>query len=263
MIEDQSANDYSGEFFAAQVADGVCTLTLSNPPRKNAISPGMVDEVVALLDTLRDREDVCAVVLTGEGSAFCAGAELASVARASEEPDVAREAVRNIYKIFLAVADCPILTIAAVNGPAVGAGLNLALSCDLIVCSTEAQFISKFLSLGLHPGGGHTWMLRSLISAQAAAALVLASETIDGPEAERIGLAWKCVSADDLLTEATRLGSRATRAPRELLIAAKASIREMSSIFDRGDAVDLELEKQLYSAQQPAFQERVGSAAKK
>src|SRR5690606_10735426 len=128
-----------------------------------------------------------AVVLTGSGSAFCAGADLTQLGEAREE------GLLRIYEGFLRVARSPLPTVAAVNGPAVGAGMNLALACDLRVAGTSARFDTRFVDLGIHPGGGHTWMLRRLVGPQTAAAMLLFGERLDGPAAEAAGLVWRCV----------------------------------------------------------------------
>ena len=103
------------------------------------------------------------------------------------------------------------------NGPALGAGMNLALACDLIVCSPSARFETRFLDVGLHPGGGHLWQLRQRIGRQGAAALSLFGETLDGEEAVRRQLAWCCVPETDLLETAWQLASRAAGHDRALI----------------------------------------------
>src|SRR5699024_2845226 len=126
-----------------------------------------------------------------------------------------------IYQGFLRIAHCPLPTIAAVNGPAVGAGLNLALACDVRITAESAQFDARFLQLGIHPGGGHMWMMQRIAGPQVTAATVLFSDVLDGREAVDAGLAWRCVADDELLEEAQRLAGRAAAAPRELVTRTK------------------------------------------
>ena len=102
------------------------------------------------------------------------------------------------------------------NGAAVGAGMNLALGCDVRLAARRARFDTRFLQIGLHPGGGHTWMLRRIAGPQAAVAAVVFGEVLDGAEAERVGLAYRCVDDDELLDAAHALAARAAGAPREL-----------------------------------------------
>src|SRR5436853_4858229 len=167
-----------------EIADGVATVTLDDPDRRNALNLDMVDEIVEAFDRIEADESVGAVIVTGAPPAFCAGADLGDL-RTAREPEL-----RVIYEGFLRVARSTLPTIAAVNGPAVGAGMNLALSCDLRLASTSARFDTRFLQLGIHPGGGHTWMLRSAAGPQAAAAMVLFGQSLDGDAAERAGLVW-------------------------------------------------------------------------
>src|SRR5206468_6591104 len=137
--------------------------------------------------------------------------------------------MRSIYEGFLRVGRSPLPTIAAVNGAAVGAGMNLALVCDVRIAARRAKFDTRFLQLGLHPGGGHTWMFRRIAGPQAVFATVVFGEVLDGEEAERVGLVWKCVDDDQVLDVAREMAARAAAAPRELVIKTKASILDMAT----------------------------------
>ena len=107
--------------------------------------------------------------------------------------------MQSIYEGFLRVLRSSLPTVAAVNGPAVGAGLNLALACDVRLAGMSARFDTRFLRIGLHPGGGHAWMLDRAVGPQAAAAMVLFGEALDGARAAEVGLAWACHPDDELL----------------------------------------------------------------
>jgi enoyl-CoA hydratase len=235
------------------VEDGIATLTLRDAPRRNAISLAMAEEIAAELEGLAAAPEPRALIVTGEPPAFSAGADLADLEQAT------RERLGRIYRGFLAVARFPLPTIAAVNGPAVGAGLNLALACDVRVAGRSARFESRFLDLALHPGGGHGWMLRRYLGPQGAAAVVLLGEPLDGEAAARRGLAWTCVEDGDLLAEARKLARRTTKAPREMLARLKATLRGMAEVTDHGEAVARELEAQLWSLEQPEFRERLAA----
>ena len=134
------------------VADGVATLTLNNPAERNTLTAPMVAEIVAAMDAVEADSAVGAVVVTGAAPAFCAGANLGNLAEAT------KESLGGIYEGFLRIARSPLPTIAAVNGAAVGAGMNLALGCDLRLAARRAKFDTRFLQIGIHPGGGHTWI---------------------------------------------------------------------------------------------------------
>ncbi|MDP1804288.1 MAG: enoyl-CoA hydratase-related protein, partial [Acidimicrobiales bacterium] len=186
-----------------EITAGVATVTLTDGDRRNALTLPMNAELLDVFDRLEADPAVGAVVITGDGPAFCAGADL------SHLTDSAEEGLRTIYQGFLRVATTSLPTIAAVNGAAVGAGMNLALACDVRLAATRARFDTRFLQLGLHPGGGHTWMFRRIAGAQAVAAAVLFGEVLDGPDAERAGLVWRCVPDDALLPAAQAMAERA------------------------------------------------------
>lgn len=239
------------------VANGVATVSLADPDRRNALTLPMVTEIVDTFDQLEADPAVGSVVVTGEGAAFCAGADLSHLSSSSDgSPDTG---LRSIYEGFLRIGRSPLPTIAAVNGAAVGAGMNLALVCDVRLAGHRARFDTRFLQLGLHPGGGHTWMFRRIAGPQAVAATVLFGEVLDGAEAERVGLVWRCVADDDLLPTAQAMAERAAAAPRELAAKIKETIADMAGIADHDAAVDRELIPQVWSLGQPAFRERVAA----
>jgi enoyl-CoA hydratase len=229
----------------------VAVVTLHDPDQRNALTMPMVDDIVEVLDELEADDGVGALVVTGSPPAFCAGANLGNLAEAGKDD------LRQIYEGFLRIGRSSLPTIAAVNGAAVGAGMNLALVCDLRLAARRARFITRFLDLGLHPGGGHTWMLRHAVGPHTAAAMLLFGEELDGEAAERHGLVWRCVDDGVLLDEARMLAARAADAPRELVGEVKQTLRDMVGIVVHEHAVDRELDPQVWSAQQPFFPERL------
>lgn len=233
--------------------DRVATVTIDAPDRRNALTLDLVDEIVAGVDSLEADPDVGAVVVTGAGRAFCAGADLSHLGTGQ------REGLERIYEGFLRIGRSPLPTVAAVNGAAVGAGVNLALVCDVIVAGTSARFDTRFLQLGLHPGGGHTWMLQRRIGPQAAAAMVLFGQVLDGPAAHRARLAWSCVGDDELLTVARELAAVAAAGPPDLVRRIKQTMADVRSLDDHAAAVERELGAQIWSLGQPAFQERLAA----
>src|SRR5437868_2801377 len=169
------------EHVRVETDGGVAVVTLVDVERRNAMTALMVDEIVATFDTLEADGTTAAVVVTGEPPAFCSGADVSSLgALAKAETDTERRSVTSIYQGFLRVLRSPLPTIAAVNGPAVGAGMNLALACDVRVAGASARFDTRFVKIGLHPGGGHVWMLERAVGPQAAAAMVLFGVAVDG-----------------------------------------------------------------------------------
>jgi enoyl-CoA hydratase len=239
-----------------EVEAGVGLLRLNDPGRRNALTAPLVEEIVAAVAELEAEPSVGALVVTGAPPAFCAGADLSDLgaSRSSRETGL-----RRIYEGFLAVARTPLPTIAAVNGPAVGAGMNLALGCDVRLAGRRARFDTRFLQLGLHPGGGHTWMLQRIMGPQGALATVLFGEVLDGAEAERAGLVWRCVEDDDLLESALAMARRCAEGPHELARRMKATLRRQAEVSTHAEAVDVELDVQLWSLDQPDFEERLAS----
>ena len=267
---------------AQQDGAAVAVVTLDDPERRNALSDSMVAELVAGFDRLEADPSVGAAVITGAPPAFCAGANLSNLGRAGEaargsgggggaETVTGGEAayggqsrsMRSIYEGFLRVGRSSLPTVAAVNGPAVGAGMNLALCCDVRLAGRSARFVTRFLDLGLHPGGGHTWMLTRLVGPQVAAAMVLFGQALGGEEAADRGLAWRCTDDDALLEEAVALAGRAASAPPELARRVKETLRTGAALDEHGAAVDLELEAQLWSLSQPFFAERLAAVRRR
>ena len=248
-----SSTSSSTSLVTVNITKGVATLTLNNPEARNTLTAPMVTDIVTAMDNIEADRSVGAVVVTGAPPAFCAGADLGNLAEADGE------SLGRIYEGFLRIARSPLPTIAAVNGAAVGAGMNLALGCDVRLAARRAKFDTRFLQIGIHPGGGHTWMLRRIVGPQNTFATVVFGEILDGSEAERIGLVWKCVDDAELLAEAQRMGEKAAEAPRELLESVKRTIHDMADVRSHPNAVSRELDPQVWSTRQPWFAERIAA----
>ena len=243
-----------------EVSDHVALLTVNDPDRRNAVT----DEISAALRAAVQRAEadsaVHAVVVTGAGSAFCAGADLSALGAAADD------ALRRIYDGFLAVADCTLPTIAAVNGPAVGAGMNLALACDVRIAGPTALFDPRFQKLGIHPGGGATWMLQRAAGPEVARAALLFGVRFDADEAVRHGIALEV--AEDPVAAARRLAAGPAAAPRDVVIATKATMRATISPGSidsehHAFAVSAEIGPQATSIQSPEFAARLSAARRK
>lgn len=227
--------------------DGVARITLDDPDRRNILSGALVAELAAAFDQLEHAEEVTAVVLTGAGTAFCAGADLADLLAAS---DGDLTGVRRVYSAFDRVRRSPLVTIAAVNGPAVGAGLNLALVCDVRVAGASAWFECRFPAIGLHPGGANLLMLHRLVGPQTAAAMALCRRRLDAAQAQATGLVLEATSDQALLASADGLARAASAAPRDLVLLTKRSLHEEQAL-DVDAAIALEEERQLWSLRLP------------
>jgi enoyl-CoA hydratase len=242
------------------VDNHVAVITVNDPERRNAVTAEISAALRAAVDAAEANTDVHALIVTGAGKAFCAGADLTALGEATED------GLRTIYDGFLAVADCTLPTIAAVNGAAVGAGLNLALAADVRIAGPAALFDPRFQKLGIHPGGGATWMLQRAVGVQAARASLLFGMRFDARAAVRYGLALDV--ADDPVAAAKELASGPAAAPREVVLATKASMRATANpgVVDRDQhavAVDTELKPQARSILSPEFAERLAAAKRK
>lgn len=242
------------ELLDVTVDQGTAVLTLNDPDRRNVISGALVDRIGTAFDTLEADPAVTAVVLTGAGSAFCAGADLADLLAAADGDDTG---VRRVYDGFLRVARSPLPTVAAVNGPAVGAGLNLALACDVRIAGASAWFDTRFLNIGLHPGGGHTWMLHRLVGPQTAAAMVLFGERLDGAAAAAAGLALRCVPDAELIATATEFAARAHGVDPALVRRTKQTLRTAGDGRGHDDVLAEETAAQLWSLGLPDTRARL------
>src|SRR6201986_372339 len=181
------------------VDNHVALITVNDPDRRNAVNDEMSQQLRAAVERAEADSDGHAVVVTGAGKAFCAGADLSALGSAAEE------GLLGLYDGFMAVANCTLPTIAAVNGVAVGAGLNLALAADVRIAGSNALFDARFQKLGIHPGGGATWMLQRGVGPQVARAALLFGMRFDAESAVRHGLALSV--AEDPVAAALELAA--------------------------------------------------------
>lgn len=187
--------------------DGVRVVTLNDPDRRNAIGPEMLARLTGALDAAGADPESRALVVMGEGPSFCAGADLPQVfGDASRPVEEIRRRLHEYYRGFLRVLDLPFPTIAAVHGPAVGAGLNLALACDIRLAGPRAKLGVTFTRIGLHPGGGCTFFLVRAMGPQRALRVLLQGDTLDAEAALAGGLVDEIV--DDPKPAALDLASR-------------------------------------------------------
>jgi enoyl-CoA hydratase len=240
-----------------RVVDRVALITVNDPDRRNAVTAAMSTQLRAAVKRAEADHDVHAVVVTGAGKAFCAGADLSALGEAAEDSLLA------LYDGFMAVGNCTLPTIAAVNGAAVGAGLNLALAADVRFAGPAALFDARFQKLGLHPGGGATWMLQRAVGPQVARAALLFGVRFDAESAVRHGLVLGI--ADDPVGAALELAAGPAAAPREVVLATKATMRATASpgsvdIEQHEFAKQTELGPQATSIRSPEFAARLAVA---
>jgi enoyl-CoA hydratase len=228
----------------------VALVVLNDPARRNALSAEMVREISAAFDAAEGESEVRAIVLTGRGPAFCAGAVLDTLLASA---DGHFDDVKGIYDGFLRVLHSSLPTIAAVNGPAIGAGFNLALACDIRMASTAARFETRFTRLQLHPGGGHTWLLDRAVGHQQAVLACLFGEVWDAEQALDRGLVAAVHRDDALIDAAIALGSRLGGTSAALVRRVSATVKATRQMPAHADALVWEEAAQRWSVGEPEF----------
>jgi len=233
-------------------ADGVALVTLNDPERLNAMTEAMGGAIQGAVAALGDDASVRAVVLTGAGRAFSAGGDLDMLVRMTEAGNAdrggpTRTAQRafmgRFYRMYLSVRDLSVPSIAALNGPAIGAGLCVALACDLRVAAREAKLGLNFTRLGIHPGMAATWTLPRIVGSARAAELIYTGRIIDGEEAARIGLANRAVAREEVLPAALALAA-------EIASAAPVAVRGAKRSLALSEAADLSAQLDQEAAEQ-------------
>ena len=209
------------EAIRVEVADAVATITLSRPESLNALNAVMRAELLAAVKAAGRDEAVRAVVITGEGRGFCSGADLRG---GSDERDVRRVLTDEYNPLITAIRELPKPVIAAVNGVAAGAGVSLALACDLIYAADDARFIQAFVRIGLVPDTGSTRTLVRAVGRHRAAALIFSGEPLSAVEAHAAGIVGELAPADQLAAAAHRAAAKLAAAPTRAIALAKRAI---------------------------------------
>ncbi|MCU1644366.1 MAG: Enoyl-CoA hydratase/isomerase [Nocardia sp.] len=243
------SNSHADSVVRRRVEDGIGIVTLSDPAHRNALSKRLSDDLAAAVEEVITA-GAAVLVLDAEAPVFSSGGSLDGLVDR-------RHDLSEMYAGYLTLAEATIPTIAAVCGPAIGAGVNLALACDVVLAGESARFDPKFLDVGIHPGGGHLWQLSRRIGKQGAAALVLCGDVLTGSEAAACGLAWRCVPDDELTGLAMRFARRVVGRSPDLIRRTKQTLRQSTGFTEMGPALDLELKAQQWSVEQPYFHTRV------
>ena len=208
----------------------IATLTFHDPDRHNAMSRAMGEALQARIEALRDEPGLRAVLLTGAGRAFSAGGDLGMLVDLAREASAGRplqqtrDEMRQFYGLFLSVRELPCPLIAAINGHAIGAGLCVALACDLRIVSSRARLALNFTRLGLHPGMAATWTLPRLVGPARAAELLFTGRVFSAEEAERMGLVNRAVAPEEVLPAARELAQQVAAAGPQAVRGVKRSL---------------------------------------
>jgi enoyl-CoA hydratase len=218
--------------------DNIGLLTINRPEKMNAISSGLTDELGRLLDEIDGDGELRVLILTGEGEkAFVAGADIEELV--DRDAQMGRSVTRRRQELFTRIESLPIPVIAAVNGYALGGGLELALACNIRICSENAQFGAPEVKLGIIPGDGGTQRLPRLVGLGRAMEIILTGDFIDAREAHRIGLVNRVVPAEELVESAMELARTiASRPPLAVMYAKEAVARSQEGDSAAGFALE-------------------------
>ena len=236
----------SYEHIQVAEADGIMTITLCRPDRLNAFVGHMRRDLAEALEDAGSNRNVRVVIVTGAGRAFCAGGDIGFMAELMQRRD-SEEFSRSLgagRRVILAIRQMTKPVIASINGPASGAGCNLALACDLRIASNTATFSQSFAKVGLHPDWGGTYFLPRLVTPNKACELFFLGESIDAEEALRLGIVNQVVAPEDLETVTLQLAERLRAAPPIALAAAKHAVY-MSQAAELEEMLRYETEAQL------------------
>ncbi|PUA19493.1 crotonase/enoyl-CoA hydratase family protein [Glaciimonas sp. PCH181] len=220
------------DFIKYEEANGVAIVTLNSPETRNTLSSETeFGGIEAVCKRIQLDRSIRAVVLTGAGKVFCAGGNIKAMLVRALDPSARPIDERYIYKdgihrIPLSLYNLEVPVIAAINGPAIGAGLDLACMCDMRIASERATFAESFVKIGIIPGDGGAWLLQRIIGVSKAAELTFTGDTINASEALACGLVSKVVPPDQLLSEAVALAQRIAANPGHALRMAKRLMRE-------------------------------------
>lgn len=217
--------------------DGVVLLTLDDPPRMNAMTADMGEALSARCDELREDTSVRVVVVTGAAPAFSAGGDLGMLEdlsrRTRDSGFDATDTMLSFYRRFLAIRDLPVPAIAAINGHAIGAGLCVALACDLRILGSQAKVGLNFSQLGLHPGMAGSWLLPRIVGQQRAAELLYTGRIITGEVAAGYGMALEHLANDEVLPRSLELAA-------EIAAASPVVVRQLRETLRHTETDDLE-----------------------
>jgi 2-(1,2-epoxy-1,2-dihydrophenyl)acetyl-CoA isomerase len=205
--------------------NGVCTLTLNRPAVFNSFNKTMAFALQEALDKCVEDDDIRAIVITGEGKAFCAGQDLAE----ATDPNgpALQQIVRDHYNpIIMKIRNLEKPVIAAVNGVAAGAGANIALACDITIAKKSASFIQAFSKIGLIPDSGGTFFLPRIIGAQKALALMMNGDKVSSEEAERLNMIYKSVEDDEFDTFVSNFASQLATMPTKGIGLTKKAVNQ-------------------------------------
>jgi enoyl-CoA hydratase len=239
--------------------DGVAILTLDNSDKRNAMTPELTAEFPRAIEAIRKDDGVRALVLTNTGPVFCAGGDLRTIEQQLDwTPEQNRRFMGDFYRSYLGILQVDVPTIAALNGHAIGAGLSMALGCDLRFASDRARLGVTYLNLGLHPGMGTTHLLPQMVGYAHAADMIFTGRLVDAEEALRIGLVSRVLSADQLLEASLAVAREiASKSPSGVRMAKRAIVQQKLAGLEA--ALDYEATAQMGSFASPEMRHAIAA----
>jgi 2-(1,2-epoxy-1,2-dihydrophenyl)acetyl-CoA isomerase len=226
-----------------EVSDRIATITLNRPDRMNAFTWEMTDAWAAALTAAQADDAVSVIIVTGAGKAFCSGGDIQGMGERQDRTPLQRknELAGHVHRIPLALESVDKPVIAAINGAAAGAGLDLALQCDLRYAAASARLGETYVRVGLVPGAGGTWFLPRLVGTAKALELFWTGELISAEEAERIGMVNKAVADAELISHVRAIAAKIVSAP-------PLSVRFIKRAVYQGQRIDLRTSLDLISS---------------
>ncbi|HIP32870.1 MAG TPA: 2-(1,2-epoxy-1,2-dihydrophenyl)acetyl-CoA isomerase [Crocinitomicaceae bacterium] len=244
------------------IKNQVAFITLNRPEVFNSFNREMALSLQNILDDCETNAEVRAIVITGNGKAFCAGQDLKEVTSPELNPGFKKILEEHYNPIITRIRNINKPIIAAVNGVAAGAGANIALACDVVVTSDKASFIQAFSKIGLVPDSGGTFFLPRLIGFQKASALMMLGEKVSAEEAEKLGMIYKVFPSENFLEEVEKLAFHLSNMPTQALGFIKQMLnKSMTNTLE--EQLDLEGKLQIESAQSKDYLEGVNAFVEK
>ena len=250
-----------------ELADGIATLTLNLPAKLNPIARELQVELRDTLERIRDDRAVRAVILTGAGKAFCVGADLSAMAPGDEGKSLGAQTAEWMQSLSNPLIETlrtlPVPVVAAVNGPAAGAGVGLALAADVTIAARSAYFYLSFLpKLGIVPDLGCTWAIPRRAGRARAMGMALLDERLGAEQAVQWGLIWACADDERLLDEARAIAQRLARLPAHAVVEAREAF-EAAERHTLAEQLHYESERQRELIDRPSFREGVSAFLQK
>ncbi|MCS7079360.1 MAG: enoyl-CoA hydratase-related protein [Chloracidobacterium sp.] len=246
------------EAIIVEIKGAIARVTLNRPDTLNAINQAMINELTTAFTELATNSDVRAVVVTGAGRAFSSGGDIRGMlaAGADATADTVRAMIERVNQMVLALYELPQPVIAAVNGPAHGLGMNLALAADYRIAAMSASFSQAFIKIGLVPDGGGTFLLPRIVGWACAADLMLTGRTVPAGEAKTIGLVHQTVADAEFINAVQLCAQQFAAAPTQAIARTKALLRS-SQTADLATQLNAECEHQAACAATADFREGV------